>query len=86
MKTLFRFLGMITAIIIVSLIIVLNTGLAHINLVFIKGDIAVFLIIMASFVCGFICGLIFVGLKKITKPKKKPKKEIETRTDLIGEI
>lgn len=80
-------LGVITAVAIISILIVLNSSPAHVDFYFAKADTAVFLVIMTSFVLGFICCYVLITLRNIKNNKKKQKySRIRAENTLMGEI
>jgi uncharacterized integral membrane protein len=85
MISIFKLLGVITAVAIISVLIVLNSGPAHVDFYFAKADTAVFLVIMTSFVLGFLCCYILMKLKNI-KNKKDKYSRLKAEKSIIGEI
>ena len=87
MKSILKILGVITAVAIVSILIVLNSSPAHVDFYFAKTDTAVFLVIMTSFLLGFLCCYIFMGVRNISKRQKTKKySQIRAEKTLMGEI
>ncbi|KPA17993.1 magnetosome protein Mad14 [Candidatus Magnetomorum sp. HK-1] len=87
MISVFKMLGVITAVAIISILIVLNSSPAHVDFYFAKADTAVFLVIMTSFVLGFICCYVLITLRNIKNNKKKQKySRIRAENTLMGEI
>jgi len=87
MRSIVKILGVITAVAIVSVLIVLNSSPAHVDFYFAKTDTAVFLVIMTSFLLGFLCCYIFLGVRNITKRQKTKKySQIRAEKALMGEI
>jgi len=85
MRSIFKLLGVVTAVAIMTALIILNSGPAHVDFYFAKTDTAVFLVIMTSFVLGFLCCYILMMLKNI-KNKKQKYSRIKAEKSIIGEI
>jgi len=78
MKITLRLLGALSAILMVGSLLVMNSAPAHVDLVLIEGDIAVFMIIVVSFLLGFFTCLLYQWLRRmLSHPKKR------RRTDKI---
>jgi len=87
MKPILRIMGVITAVAIVSILIVLNSSPAHVDFYFAKTDTAVFLVIMTSFLLGFLCCYIFMSVRNMSKRQKTKKySQIRAEKTLMGEI
>jgi len=87
MGSVFKMLGVITAVAMISVLIVLNSSPAHVDFYFAKADTAVFLVIMTSFVLGFVSCYVLMTLRNIKKRKKKQKyTRMKAENSLIGEI
>jgi len=86
MLSFLKLLGVITAVVITGILIFLNSTPVHIDLFFTKGDTAVFLVIMTSFILGFISCYILIEVRNIKKNKKKTATKLKKENRLIGEI
>jgi len=86
MFSIIKILGILTAIIITGGLMILNSGPAHVDVLFTEADTAVFIIIMASFVAGFFSCYVFMTLKNIKKREKFRKQNLTNDRSLIGEI
>ena len=79
MKTTLRLLGALSAILMVGSLLVMNSATAHVDLVLIEGDIAVFMIIVVSFLLGFFTCLLYQLLRRVVVGHPKNRR----RTDKI---
>ena len=61
----------IVMVVVAVMFIIVNSAPAHVDLFFIEGDTAVFLVIMVSFLSGFFSCLLFLWLKRILRRLKK---------------
>ena len=89
MRASLKILGIISAVILVGALIVVNSTTARVDLFFIDGEIAVFLIIAGSFLFGFLSCLVFMWLRRTLGENSKPKRSIESKMtdlDLFREI
>lgn len=82
MRASLKILGIISAVIPVVTLIIFNTDTAHVELFFVDGQVAVFLIIAGSFVSGFFTCLIFLWLRKALGGNKKSKRSIEKEKEI----
>ncbi|MBW2062375.1 MAG: DUF1049 domain-containing protein [Deltaproteobacteria bacterium] len=70
----------IIMLVVAVLFIIVNSSPAHVDLFFIEGDSAVFMVILVSFLLGFFSCLLFLWLRRLLRRLK------EKEPSLIGEI
>lgn len=80
MKTTLRILGALSAIIMVGSLIVMNSTPAHVDLVLVEGEIAVFMVIMVSFLLGFGTCLFYQLLRRMVGHTEKRRRTAKTKT------
>jgi len=80
MKTTLRLLGALSAILMVGSLIIMNSAPAHVDLVLVEGDIAVFMVIMVSFLLGFFTCLLYQFLRKMVGHTKKLGRTVKTQS------
>jgi len=79
MKTTLRLLGALSAILMVGSLLIMNSAPAHVDLVLIEGDIAVFMIIVVSFLLGFFTCLLYQFLRRMVGHTKNRGRAAKTR-------
>jgi len=78
MKTTLRFLGALSAILMVGSLMVMNSAPARVDLVLIEGDVAVFMVIAVSFLLGFFTCLLYQLLRRMVGHTKKLRRTDKT--------
>lgn len=63
--------GGLSVAIITVIFAIMNSSLAHVDLFFAEGDIAVFLVIMGSFLIGFFTCMVFMWLRRVLGRHRK---------------
>ena len=86
MRLILKILGSISGIVLVGSLIIMNAQPVHVDLVFVDGEIAVFLIIIASFLTGFFVCLLYLWLKKSLSMQKKATQKAIKRDDIFRDV
>jgi len=85
MRVTLKIIGFISGVILVGSLIIMNARPVVIDLIFIDGEVAVFIIIIASFIAGFITCVIYLWLKKSLLVQKQSKQKSLRHDDLFGD-
>ncbi|MEA1967841.1 MAG: hypothetical protein U9N77_06445 [Thermodesulfobacteriota bacterium] len=85
MRITLKIIGFISGVILVGSLIIMNATPVVIDLVFIDGEVAVFIIIIASFITGFITCVIYLWLKKSLLVQKQSRQKSLRHDDLFGD-
>ncbi len=86
MRLTLKIIGFISGVILVGSLIIMNAQPVRVDLVFVDGEVAVFLIIMASFLTGFFTCLTYLWLKKSLSMHKKASQKAAAHEDIFGDI
>lgn len=86
MRITLKILGFITGIILVGSLMVMNAQPVNVDLVFIDGEVACFLIIISSFLVGFITCLVYLWLRKNLVLHKQNSHQESKHDDIFGDI
>ena len=86
MRLTLKIIGFISGAILVGSLMVMNAQPVRVDLVFVDGEVAVFLLIMASFLTGFFVCLIYLWLKKSLSVHKKAGQKTAVHEDIFRDI
>ena len=81
-----KIIGFISGIILIGSLIVMNAEPANVNFIFVDGEVAVFLIIIVSFLIGFVTCLTYLWLKKALLCKKDFGQKAVKHDDIFGDV
>ncbi|SLM32758.1 Putative membrane protein (DUF1049), greigite-island specific protein (in syntheny with OMM_30 in the MMP) [Desulfamplus magnetovallimortis] len=86
MKITLKILGVITGLILIGSLMVMNAQPVKVDLVFVDGEVACFLIIIASFLTGYLSCLVYLWLKRSLMTDRKKTHSISRHDDIFGDI
>jgi len=86
MRLTLKILGFISGVILVGSLITMNAQPVRVDLVFVDGEVSLFLIIIASFLTGFFVCLIYLWLKKSLSMQKRASQKAAAHEDIFGDI
>ncbi len=86
MRTTLKILGLVTGAILIGSLIVMNAQTVRIDLVFIDGEVALFLVIVASFLAGFITCLTYLWLKRMLYVQPVDRRPRSRHADIFEDI
>jgi len=81
-----KILGFISGVILLGSLIIMNAEPANVNLIFVDGEVAVFLVIIISFLVGFVTCFTYLWLKKALLCKKDSIEKTAKHNDVFGDI
>ena len=81
-----KILGFISGVILLGSLIIMNAQPANVNFIFVDGEVAVFLIIIVSFLIGFVACFTYLWLRKALLCKKDSMKKAAKHNDVFGDI
>ncbi len=75
-----------TAVILIGSLMIMNAQPVRVDMVFVDGEVACFLVIIASFMAGYITCLIYMWLKNSLQSDKNNKRIPSKHDDIFGDI